>query len=117
MCTKRVQIFNLVGEGARLPFWQGSTQPCSRPIPEHVLNWTVRECSKDYGVRRRCSMATPIKVPIADNVLMGDNKLQSRETVSVAAILKRCKTSLIADWLTRTKRTPELNCVQLSDEQ
>jgi hypothetical protein len=62
-------------------------------------------------------MATPIKVPIADNVLMVDDKLQSPETASVAAILKRSKTSLIADWLTRTKRTPDLNCLQLSDEQ
>ena len=48
-------------------------------------------------------MATPIKVPIADNVLMVDDRLQSPETASVAAILKRSKTSLIADWLTRTK--------------
>lgn len=62
-------------------------------------------------------MATPIKVPIAHKVPMVDDKLQSRETLSVAAILKRRKTSLIADWLTRTKRTPELNCLQLSDEQ
>jgi hypothetical protein len=30
---------------------------------------------------------------------------------------KRCKTSLIADWLTRTKKTPELNHLHLSDEQ
>jgi hypothetical protein len=37
--------------------------------------------------------------------------------VSVAAILAECKTSLIADWLTRTKRTPQLNHLHLSDEQ
>ncbi|MGA8508919.1 MAG: hypothetical protein WB762_25205 [Candidatus Sulfotelmatobacter sp.] len=35
----------------------------------------------------------------------------------MAAILTRCKTSLIADWLTRTKSTPELNHLHLSDEQ
>jgi hypothetical protein len=35
----------------------------------------------------------------------------------VAAILSRCKVILIADWLTRTKSTPELNHLHLSDEQ
>ena len=35
----------------------------------------------------------------------------------MAAILSRCKASLIADWLTRTKATPELNHLHLSDEQ
>ena len=39
----------------------------------------------------------------------------SRE--SVAGILARCQVSLIADWLTRTKDTAELNHLQLSDEQ
>jgi len=34
----------------------------------------------------------------------------------MAAILKRCKTALIADWLTRTKKTPQLNHLHLSDE-
>jgi len=37
--------------------------------------------------------------------------------VRVAAILAECKTSLIADWLTRTKKTPELNHLRLSDEE
>ena len=37
--------------------------------------------------------------------------------MSVAAILAECKTSLIADWLTRTKKTPELNHLRLSDEE
>jgi hypothetical protein len=37
--------------------------------------------------------------------------------VSVAAILAECKTSLIADWLTRTKKAPELNHLRLSDEE
>jgi hypothetical protein len=36
---------------------------------------------------------------------------------SVAEILTRCKTSLIADWLTRTKKTPELNHLHLSDSE
>ena len=62
-------------------------------------------------------MAAPVKVPIAHNVLMVDDKLQGGGTVSVAAILAECKTSLIADWLTRTKKTPELNHLRLSDEE
>ena len=37
--------------------------------------------------------------------------------MSVAAVLAECKTSLIADWLTRTKKTPELNHLRLSDEE
>jgi len=36
--------------------------------------------------------------------------------MSVAAILAEYKTSLIADWLTRAKKTPELNHLRLSDE-
>ena len=37
--------------------------------------------------------------------------------MSVAAVLAECKTSLIADWLTRTKKTPELNHLHLSDDE
>ena len=37
--------------------------------------------------------------------------------MSVAAILAECKTSLIADWLTRTKKARELNHLRLSDEE
>src|SRR5580693_7386453 len=62
-------------------------------------------------------MTAPVNVPIARNVLMVDEKLQGGGTVSVAAILAECKTSLIADWLTRTKKTPELNHLRLSDEE
>jgi hypothetical protein len=62
-------------------------------------------------------MAAPVKVPIAHSVLMVDEKLQGGGTVSVAAILDECKTSLIADWLTRTKKTPELNHLRLGDEE
>jgi hypothetical protein len=36
---------------------------------------------------------------------------------SVAAILTRCKTSLIEDWLVGTKKTPALNHLHLSDEE
>jgi hypothetical protein len=35
----------------------------------------------------------------------------------VAAILTRCKTSLLEDWLVRTKHTPELKQPDLSDEE
>jgi DNA-binding response OmpR family regulator len=34
---------------------------------------------------------------------------------SVSAILQRCSTTVIADWLTRTKNTPELNHLPLTD--
>ena len=37
--------------------------------------------------------------------------------MSVAAIFAECKTSLIADWLTRTRKTPELNHLHLSDDE
>jgi hypothetical protein len=37
--------------------------------------------------------------------------------VSVAAILAECKAPLIADWLARTKKTPQLNHLHLSDEE
>jgi hypothetical protein len=60
-------------------------------------------------------MAAPLTVPIANMNLLADDKSQPTNRESVAAILKRCKTSLIADWLTRTKRTPELNHLHLGD--
>jgi hypothetical protein len=62
-------------------------------------------------------MAAPVKVPIAHNVLMVDDKLQGGGIVSVAAVLAECKTSLIADWLVRAKHTPELNHLHLSDDE
>jgi hypothetical protein len=62
-------------------------------------------------------MAAPVKVPIAHDALMVDEKLLGGGTVSVAAVLAECKASLIADWLTRTKRTPELNHLHLSDDE
>src|ERR1700689_3184470 len=60
-------------------------------------------------------MAAAVKLPIAHNVLLVDDKLQGG-TVSVAAILSECKTSLIADWRIRQKKAAELNHLRLSDE-
>jgi hypothetical protein len=48
---------------------------------------------------------------------IADDKPQPPVSESVVAILTRCKTSLVADWLTRAKKTPELNSLHLSDEQ
>src|SRR5580700_11402652 len=62
-------------------------------------------------------MAVPLKVPIAHTALLKDDKSRLTSKESVAAILSRCKATLIADWLTRTKNTPELNHLHLSDEQ
>jgi hypothetical protein len=62
-------------------------------------------------------MAVPLKVPVAHATLLEDDKSQPTGKESVATILSRCKVTLIADWLTRTKNTPELNHLQLSDEQ
>jgi hypothetical protein len=70
-------------------------------------------------VRRQewLKMAAPLTVPIARNVLMMDDKLQGGGTVSVASILTEFKAPLIADWLARTKKTPQLNRLHLSDEE
>jgi hypothetical protein len=62
-------------------------------------------------------MAAPVKVPIVQNIPLTNDYPRPASTESVAAILKRCKTSLIADWLARTKRTPELNHLHLSDDE
>jgi len=62
-------------------------------------------------------MAAPLTVPMAQTALRSHEKSQPTSKESVAAILKRCKTSLIAAWLTRTKKTPELNHLHLSDEE
>jgi hypothetical protein len=62
-------------------------------------------------------MAAPLTVPFAHTTRSADDKPQSASSQSVAAILTRCKTPLIADWLTRTKSTPELNHLRLTDEQ
>jgi hypothetical protein len=62
-------------------------------------------------------MAAPLTAPIPRAARLADDKSQLTGIESVAAILTRCKASLIADWLTRTKSTPELNHLHLSDEQ
>lgn len=62
-------------------------------------------------------MAAPLIAPIAQTALRSHEKSQPTNKESVAAILKRCKASLIADWLTRAKRTPTLNHLHLSDKQ
>jgi hypothetical protein len=62
-------------------------------------------------------MAAPLAIRIAPTALPADDKSHPTSRESVAAILTRCKVSLIADWLTRTKSTHELNHLHLSDEQ
>jgi hypothetical protein len=62
-------------------------------------------------------MSAPLSVPIAQTALRSHEKSQPTSKESVAAILKRCKATLIADWLTRTKKTPQLNHLNLSDEE
>ena len=61
-------------------------------------------------------MDSPNSVPVVSKAgMMGKSLPPSKQ--SVADILKRCKTPLIADWLARTKRTSELNQLELSDKQ
>ena len=62
-------------------------------------------------------MAAPLTVPIAQTALRSHEKSQPTSRESVAVILKRCKTPLIADWLTRTKKTPQLNHLHLGDDE
>jgi hypothetical protein len=62
-------------------------------------------------------MVAPITVPIAHTAPLADDKSKPTSKESMAAILTRCRASLIADWLVRTKRTPELNHLHLSDEE
>jgi hypothetical protein len=62
-------------------------------------------------------MAAPLRGPIANAVPFPDDKQQSEGLESVGAILTRCKTSLIDNWLARTKKTPELNHLHLSDSE
>ena len=62
-------------------------------------------------------MAVPIRVPIAHTTPVAGARPGPADRESVAEILTRCKTSLIADWLTRAKSTPELNHLHLSDEE
>src|ERR1700722_3538171 len=62
-------------------------------------------------------MADEITLPIAQTAPRPLGESQPVNQESVAAILKRCKTDLIAEWLERSKRTPELNHLHLGDEE
>jgi len=62
-------------------------------------------------------MAAPLTVPIAHTPRLADDKPHPAGSESVAAILTRCKDPLIADWLKRTKGTPQLNHLHLSDQE
>ncbi len=56
-------------------------------------------------------------IPITNTVPLADDKPRPAGRESVAAILTRCKTPLIADWLVRTKKTPALNYLHISDSE
>src|SRR5580700_2879559 len=62
-------------------------------------------------------MSAPFKDPIAHTAGLANDKSQPASLESVAAILTRCKAPLSQDWLGRTKRTPELDHLLLSDEE
>jgi hypothetical protein len=62
-------------------------------------------------------LANPIAMPIANPAMLAKDKSESKSTESVAAILTRCRATLIAGWLVRTKKTPELNHLHLTDEE
>jgi hypothetical protein len=62
-------------------------------------------------------MAVPITLPIANTTAPADHKKRPASTRSVAAILTRCKTPLIESWLVRTKKTPQLDHLHLSDDE
>ena len=68
-----------------------------------------------FATRQECHMAVPLSVPIS--VRPADDKTQLTGKESVASILTRWQTTLISDWLTRTKSSPELNHLHLSDEE
>jgi hypothetical protein len=54
--------------------------------------------------------------PIANNTAPAKRE-QSATVEGVSAVLTRCKTSLIEAWLLRTKKTPALNQLHLSDSE
>jgi hypothetical protein len=49
------------------------------------------------------------------NAGMSPSTQLAKETVAV--ILRRCATGIVAGWLARAKQSNELNCVPLSDEE
>jgi hypothetical protein len=62
-------------------------------------------------------LANPISIPILQTAVLAKDKSQPASKESVAAILARCKTSLIEDWLVRTKKTPALGHLDLNDQE
>jgi hypothetical protein len=62
-------------------------------------------------------LAKPRTITTALTSTRAKDKSESASIESVAEILTRCKTSLIADWLPRTKKTPQLNRLHLSDDE
>jgi len=60
-------------------------------------------------------MAAPCTVLI-NNTALADDKSLAMSRESVAAILERCKAPLIADWLARSRNTPQLNHLHLDDD-
>jgi hypothetical protein len=61
-------------------------------------------------------LANPISTPFLQTAVLAKDKSQPASKESVAAILTRCKTALIKDWLVRTKKTPTLGHLDLDDE-
>ena len=63
-------------------------------------------------------MSVPITTVSETQAALRAHELsQPKSAESVAAILGRCRTSLIEDGLARTRRTPELNHLHLSDAE
>jgi hypothetical protein len=74
---------------------------------------------RDYSVisRDQEDMVMALsEAQIAQNLLLVDDESPGGP-MSVAVILTQCKTSLIADWLVRAKKTAALNHLRLSDEE
>jgi hypothetical protein len=70
-------------------------------------------CYKKGGV----ILAKPHTMTTAHATTPAKDKSHPASIESVAAILTRCKTSLIEDWLVRTKKTPELDHLHLKDDE
>jgi hypothetical protein len=62
-------------------------------------------------------MSAPLIEPMTHTAQFAEGESRPAGSETVAAILKRCKISLIADWLVRTKGTPALNELNLSDKR
>jgi hypothetical protein len=62
-------------------------------------------------------MVPQLRISIAPKAPFTEERSQPAGRESVAVILTRCKAALIQNWLRRTKATPQLNHLHLSDEQ